>query len=139
MMLNRNIYCMYRFIAMNGNDKKNYLVADFEQISSVSCPCGETKRAFLDPDNKTASFHIVEISENSRPHFHKKMTEIYHVLEGDGILELDNDRINLKPGVTVMIKPGCIHRAVGALKLINVPIPTFDPDDEWFPGTWSSA
>lgn len=135
MMLNRNIYCTYRFIAMNGNDKKNYLVADFEQISSVSCPCGETKRAFLDPDNKTASFHIVEISENSRPHFHKKMTEIYHVLEGDGILELDNDRINLKPGVTVMIKPGCIHRAVGALKLINVPIPTFDPDDEWFSGT----
>ena len=24
-------------------------------------------------------------------------------------------------------------RAVGKLKLINVPIPTFDPADEWFP------
>ena len=41
------------------------------------------------------------------------MTEIYHVLEGEGTLELDDDRLDLKPGITVMIKPGCIHRAVG--------------------------
>ena len=61
------------------------------------------------------------------------MTEIYHVLEGQGILEIDDQRLELKPGITVMIKPGCIHRAVGKLKLINVPIPTFDPADEWFP------
>ena len=61
------------------------------------------------------------------------MTEIYHVLEGSGILEVDDDRIELKPGITVMIKPGCIHRAVGKLMLINVPIPTFDAADEWFP------
>ena len=79
------------------------------------------------------ALHVVDISENSRPHYHKKMTEIYHVLEGRGTLELDNERLELKPGITVMIKPGCIHRAVGKLKLINVPIPTFDPADEWFP------
>ena len=61
------------------------------------------------------------------------MTEIYHVLEGEGTLELDDDQLDLKPGITVLIKPGCIHRAVGKLKLINVPVPTFDPLDEWFP------
>ena len=60
------------------------------------------------------------------------MTEIYHVLEGQGIFHLDDDEIELKLGITVMIQPGCVHRAVGKLKLINVPIPTFDPD-EWFP------
>jgi len=31
-----------------------------------------------------------------------------------------------------MIHPGCRHRAIGHLKLINVPIPAFDPDDEYF-------
>ena len=126
----QNLY----FINMTGNDKKSYLVADFEKIAQVDCPCGKVQRAFLEPGNSTASFHIVDISESSRTHFHKKMTEIYHVLEGKGILELDNERLELKPGITVMIKPGCIHRAVGKLKLINVPIPTFDPADEWFPG-----
>ena len=118
---------------MNDNCKKKYLVADMKNISPTSCACGQARRAFIKPDNKTASFHIVEISEDSRPHYHKKMTEIYHVLEGSGILEVDDDRIELKPGITVMIKPGCIHRAVGKLILINVPIPTFDDADEWFP------
>ena len=118
---------------MNDNGKKNYLVTDMENISPTPCPCGQARRAFIEPGNNTASFHIVDISENSRPHYHKKMTEIYHVLEGKGTLELDDDSLELKPGITVMIKPGCIHRAVGKLKLINVPIPTFDPEDEWFP------
>ena len=32
-----------------------------------------------------------------------------------------------------MFKLGCIHQAVGELELINVPISTFDPAEEWFP------
>ena len=117
---------------MNDNGKKKYLVADIENIAPTPCPCGQARRAFIEPGNDIASFHIVDISANSRPHYHKKMTEIYHVLDGEGTLELDDDQLDLKPGITVMIKPGCIHRAVGKLKLINVPIPTFDPTDEWF-------
>ena len=118
---------------MNDNGKKKYLVADMENILPTPCPCGQARRAFIELGNDTASFHIVDISENSRPHYHKKMTEIYHVLEGKESLSLMMTEIDLKPGITVMIKPGCIHRAVGNLKLINVPIPTFDPTDEWFP------
>ena len=32
----------------------------------------------------------------------------------------------------VYIRPGCRHRAVGQLKVINIPIPAFDPADEYF-------
>ena len=120
---------------MKPNAKGNYLLADFDEIPPVPCPCGLAQRAFAQTDNPIASFHRVEISENSRPHYHKRTTEIYHVLEGSGILELDDDRIPLKPGVTALIKPGCVHRAVGKLTIINVPIPTFDPGDEWYPET----
>ena len=95
---------------MNDNGKKKYLVADMKNITPMPCPCGRARRAFIEPGNDTASFHIVDISENSRPHYHKKMTEIYHVLEGKGILELDDERLELKTGITVMIKPGCIHK-----------------------------
>jgi hypothetical protein len=31
-----------------------------------------------------------------------------------------------------MIKPGCRHRAVGDLRILNIPVPAFDPADEWF-------
>jgi len=114
------------------NEEKNYKVADFSTISAQPCPCGETKRAFLEEPEKTASIHIVTVSEKSRTHYHKKMTEIYYILEGEGILELDNEKIKLHKGITVMIKPGCRHRAIGNMTLINVPIPAFDETDEWF-------
>jgi len=32
----------------------------------------------------------------------------------------------------VLVKPGCRHKAVGTLRVVNVPVPAFDPDDEWF-------
>ena len=114
------------------NEEKNYKVADFSIISAQPCSCGETKRAFLEEPEKTASIHIVTVSEKSLTHYHKKMTEIYYILEGEGILELDDEKIKLQKGITVMIKPGCRHRAIGNLTLINVPIPAFDETDEWF-------
>lgn len=111
----------------------NYMIEQFDEIEPVRCPCGWAKRAFGHSGNELATMHIVEISEDSRVHYHKKMTEIYFVLEGTGHIELDGARHPLRAGSAVFIKPGCRHRAVGTgLKLLNVPIPAFDPEDEWF-------
>jgi mannose-6-phosphate isomerase-like protein (cupin superfamily) len=79
-----------------------------------------------------ASVHLVEIRNDARLHYHRRMTEIYVVLEGEGEIELDGARLPLKPLTSVLIKPGCRHRAVGHLTLLNVPVPAFDPADEWF-------
>ncbi len=111
---------------------KNYLIEKMDSIDAVACPCGESKRAFAIPENGLATFHIVSISKNSRKHYHKKMTEIYYVLEGEGELELDDEVLKIGVGTCVMIKPGCRHRAKGELKLINVAIPAFDESDEYF-------
>lgn len=110
----------------------NYLVERFDEIDAVRCPCGFAKRAFAVPENKTATLHMVDILEDSRTHYHKKMTEIYYVLEGEGHIELDGERIAVQPMTAVMIKPGCRHRAIGKLKILNIPVPAFDEADEWF-------
>jgi hypothetical protein len=47
-------------------------------------------------------------------------------------MELDGERHAVRPGDAILIKPGCRHRAIGKLKVLNVPIPAFDPADEWF-------
>jgi mannose-6-phosphate isomerase-like protein (cupin superfamily) len=60
------------------------------------------------------------------------MTEIYFILEGEGHMELDGDRVPVRPMSAVFIKPGCRHRAVGQIRAVIVPIPAFDPADEWF-------
>ena len=75
---------------------------------------------------------MVDISKDSETHYHKEMHEIYLVLEGEGFIELDGEKIPAKPMTAVFIKPGCRHRAVGKMKIINIPIPAFDPEDEWF-------
>ncbi len=110
----------------------NYMIADFNSIPAVRCPCGFAKRAFATPDNTTATLHVVDIQEDSQTHYHKRMTEIYLVLEGEGQMELDGKLFPLKPMTAIFIKPGCRHRAIGKLKIVNIPIPAFDEADEWF-------
>jgi mannose-6-phosphate isomerase-like protein (cupin superfamily) len=123
----------YWLLILKGSlQMKNYETADFDEIEPTRCPCGYSKRAFVSPDNSTATIHQVDIQADSRVHYHKKLTEIYLVLEGEGYLELDGEKIPVKKNSTVMIKPGCRHRAVGKLKIVNVSVPSFDPDDEWF-------
>ena len=75
--------------------------------------------------------HLVDISKNSRSHYHKKLTEIYLIMEGEGYLELDGELVKVKPMTSILIKPGCRHRAVGQMRIVNVCVPAFDPEDEW--------
>src|SRR4051812_42419131 len=109
----------------------NYLVAQVDQLPATPCPCGQARRAFSVPGNDVATLHLVDISVDARTHYHKHMTEIYLVLEGEGFIELDGERVPVKPMTSVLIKPGCRHRAVGKMRIVNVPIPAFDPTDEF--------
>ena len=109
-----------------------YQVVHMDEVASVECPCGSTKRVFGKDSDGLASFHVVDIKTDAERHYHKRLTEIYYVLEGEGHMELDGKRIPVHPGSAILIKPGCRHRAVGKLKIINVPVPAFDPADEWF-------
>jgi len=110
----------------------NYMIAHFDEIDVQSCPCGYTQRAFVSSDNKVATLHIVEITEEAELHYHKKITEIYLVLEGSGTVELDGKLVPVKPLTAIFIKPGCRHRAIGRMRIVNTCIPAFDPKDEWF-------
>jgi mannose-6-phosphate isomerase-like protein (cupin superfamily) len=114
------------------DDMANYMISQLDEAEAVRCPCGWARRSFDEDGNDLATVHIVDIESDSRVHYHKRMTEIYVVLEGEGFIELDGETFPLKPMTSVFIKPGCRHRAVGRLRILNVPIPAFDPHDEWF-------
>jgi mannose-6-phosphate isomerase-like protein (cupin superfamily) len=111
---------------------QNYSIAQLDEIPPARCPCGFARRAFADSPANAASMHVVDIEHDSRTHYHKNMTEIYLVLEGEGQMELDGKLFPLRPLTAVYIRPGCRHRAIGKLRIINIPIPAFDEADEWF-------
>jgi mannose-6-phosphate isomerase-like protein (cupin superfamily) len=105
---------------------------NFDELDTVNCPCGTTRRAFTDDPDKIASIHMVDIKKDSELHYHKKMTNIYLILEGEGHMELDGELIPVRKDSTILVEPGCRHRAIGKMKIVNIPVPTFDPDDEYF-------
>lgn len=110
---------------------EKFQIARLAAIEPTPCPCGQSRRAFMNDANTVASMHLVEIKHDSELHYHKRMTELYYVLEGEGHIELDGQIHPLTPGTAVLIQPGCRHRAVGEnLKILNVPVPKFDPADE---------
>lgn len=110
------------------------VVANFEDIEPVRCPCGWSRRAFADISSSPASMHVVDIQLDAQTHYHKKLTEIYFFLEclPDAKMELNGEVIPVHAGMSVLIPPLTRHRALGRMKVIVTAIPRFDEHDEWF-------
>jgi hypothetical protein len=117
---------------MHAPASNRFMIARLAELPAVSCLCGQARRAFVDDPDGVASLHVVEISADARAHYHKRMTEIYYILEGSGEIELDGVRHPVRPGDAILIKPGCRHRAIGRMRVLNVPVPAFDASDEFF-------
>ena len=109
----------------------DYIYRDIQSVRGTACPCGEAVRIIGAQDDVPVSFHVVKIERDSKRHYHKRLTEVYYCLEGEGIIELDDERLPLRPGILVVIRPGTVHRAVGDLTIVNVVSPPFDPADEY--------
>jgi len=110
------------------------VVADFAAVEPVRCPCGWARRAFGDVPGAPVSLHRVEIEFDAQTHYHRDHTETYYVLDcaAGAAIELDGERVPVRPGSAVLIPPGVRHRAVGTMTILNVVSPPFDPADEWF-------
>ncbi|MDP0491309.1 MAG: cupin domain-containing protein [Verrucomicrobiota bacterium JB023] len=111
---------------------KRFEQVELADLPPLDCCCGTTRRGFADLDDAPASVHFLEVSDEPTAHFHRKTTEIYVILEGEGHLELDGELIAVKPLSAVLIRPGCRHRAVGKLKLLNIPVPKHDESDFFY-------
>lgn len=113
---------------------RGYEIADFANIQGVACPCGTARRAFAEVEDYPGTVHVTEISVDARLHYHKRLTETYYFLEcgPDAQIQLNDDIIDVHPGMCILIRPGVRHRAIGKMKVLIVVLPKFDPNDEWF-------
>ncbi len=118
---------------MDTNTKPKAVIVDFESIPGVACPCGSARRAFADISDFPATIHQTEISTDAVTHYHRRLTETYYILEcePDAKMELDGELVPIKQGMCILIPPGVRHRAIGKMKILNIVIPKFDPEDEY--------
>lgn len=91
--------------------QKGFEIVDFDEIAPEMCPCGPSRRAFVDGDG-TMSLHRVEIQGEDKPHKHDT-DELYIILScgSDAAMMLNGDRYPIKQGQAVKIKGGTMHCA----------------------------
>ena len=70
----------------------------------------------------------VEIS-GSKPHYYKRATELYCVLDDGGSVMLDGVEQPVSQGSLVHIPPGVVHGARGKMRVLVVGIPVNAEDD----------
>jgi mannose-6-phosphate isomerase-like protein (cupin superfamily) len=110
-----------------------YSIRRAEDVPPVACPCGQSTRIVTAADGLGCSFHVTEIFDSVR-HYHRNSAEVYYILEGTGMMELDGTTIAVVPHMVITIAPGTRHRLVSAtgVRTIVVGVPPFQPDDEYF-------
>jgi len=102
--------------------RKGYLVRHLRDARVVPCPCGMSHRIFTRKDTPVANLHVTEITDSEK-HHHANLTEYYYILKGRGKMELNDDVIDLEPGLAVLIEPFTAHRAYGDITALVVMIP----------------
>lgn len=89
---------------------------------------------------KTKDFGIVKANNIgiTGKHYHKKTTEVYHLITGELTLEVKEKRkeekkVQLKPGDVIVLEPYDTHKIIKASKkneLIVTCVPGWREDDE---------
>lgn len=82
-------------------------------------------------ENVAAWAHVVDI-DGAKPHYHRRGTELYYVLEGEGSIVLDGVEQPIRKGSLVHIPPGVVHGAKGRMRVLVVGVPDINDDDLFF-------
>ncbi len=95
--------------------------------------CGYRHRLISKGDQGVSAWaHAVDI-DGAKTHYHKRATELYYVLEGEGSVILDGREHEVHPGTMIHIPPGVVHGATGKMRVLVVGIPDIDDDDVFYP------
>ena len=113
--------------------KSSILVRHEGEVPRERSTCGWRDRLISREDANVAAWvHAVDV-DGAKPHFHRRGTELYYVLEGQGTLVLDGVEHAVRKGTLVHIPPGVVHAAQGRMRVLVVGIPDIAEDDLFFP------
>ena len=100
---------------------------------------GSTIRSILDATNapvKNQSLAEASLSANgaTQRHYHKLSEEIYFMLEGQGIMEIDGETRNIAPGDAILIPPNAWHQVTATtdIRFLCCCAPVYSHEDTYF-------
>jgi mannose-6-phosphate isomerase-like protein (cupin superfamily) len=105
-----------------------FLRRDPADVTPWAETCGEIRCLVEAKDGAAAEIHHVRIHD-AKLHYHERTDEFYYVISGTGSMVLDDETVELHPGVVVYIPRGTKHKAVGDVTILTVCIPRGVMDD----------
>jgi len=88
-----------------------YIVRKIKDSSPKNISCGIRRDLTTLKDFKGTDFVHVTITDKTKKHYHKKLTELYYILKGSIAVEIDGKVENLEKGSLIMIYPNTKHKA----------------------------
>ncbi len=111
---------------------------EYDKIEPYTTKDGSLIRELMHPNvhgnvNLSLAEAIIPVGFTTFLHKHHKSEEIYHVLEGNGIVIVGEKRFKVKAGDTILIPPGTSHQAQNTgetpLRILCCCSPPYSHDD----------
>lgn len=124
---------------MSKNAKPGPLLANIAEVLWENPPAhspGALSKMLVRPENAGARLIDFRIStyqpmSHVEPHAHKIQEQIYYILDGEGLMEIEEEKSVVGPGDYVFIPPGIRHAiyntGLGDLTFLVITTP---PEDE---------
>jgi mannose-6-phosphate isomerase-like protein (cupin superfamily) len=94
-----------------GTTVQAFLRRDPAEVEPWRETCGQIRPLVEEKDGAAGEVHHVEI-ENAKLHYHARTDEFYYVIQGRGRMVLDDETIDLSPGIVVYVPRGVRHKAI---------------------------
>jgi quercetin dioxygenase-like cupin family protein len=106
-----------------------------DAVQSFETKDGSTIRELMHATNQSLAEATLAPGQATQRHYHAASEELYSVLEGGGLIEIDGDERRVGRGDTILIPPGARHRIVAGpegARFMCCCSPPYCHDDTYF-------
>jgi mannose-6-phosphate isomerase-like protein (cupin superfamily) len=96
---------------------------------------GSTIREYLHTDVQSLAEASLGPGQSTRRHYHARSEEIYLIVDGHGVLEVDGESRSVAVGDAILIPPGSRHELTAGsdgVRLLCCCVPPYSDSDTFF-------
>jgi len=110
-------------------------VARYSALDPFTTKDGSTIREYLHTQAQSLAEASLEPGQATERHYHRRSEEIYLIVAGGGLMELDGEEREVAAGDAILIPPGAWHTLVAGAegaRLLCCCAPPYSHEDTYF-------
>jgi quercetin dioxygenase-like cupin family protein len=110
-------------------------IARYADLESFTTKDGSSIREYLHTQAQSLAEAALEPGQSTQRHYHRLSEEIYLLVDGGGLMEVDGEEREVAAGDSILIPPGAWHTLVAGedgARLLCCCAPPYSHDDTYF-------